>query len=75
MAAVGELGEEYKGKITTKIESAGSQAGLDAALKYEFGRTRHGLVGLDAEGNAKVIIKGHDFTKAEIREKIEELLR
>ena len=75
MAAVGELETEYEGRINFKIISATSDAGVDATFKYDFENRRHGLVGLDKAGEAKVVMPGHSYGKADIVKKIEELLR
>ncbi len=72
---MGELSQEYEGRITFTIMRAATEEGRAAAEKYDFGTSRHGLVGFDADGNHKVTIPGHNFTKADVEAKLKELLR
>ncbi len=70
-----ELTAEYEGRINFTIEPAGSKAGKAAAVKYDFGMQRHGLVGFDAAGALKITMAGHNHTKKDIDAKLQELLR
>ena len=75
MVAVRELQEEYKGKITSKIDSATTDAGRQAAADHDFGRSGHGLVGFNANGEQAFVMMGHSYSKEEIKKNIEEMLR
>ena len=70
-----ELAAEYKGRIDFTIEPAASKEGKAAAVKYDFGMQRHGLVGFDATGTLKITMAGHNHTKKDIDAKLQELLR
>lgn len=72
---MGELSQEYKGRVTFTIKGATTDEGRAAAEKYDFGTLKHGLVGFDADGNHRVTIPGHNFTKADVEAKLKELLR
>ena len=75
MAAVSELETEYEGRINFRIISATSDEGIDASMEYDFENRRHGLVGFDKEGEAKVVMPGHSFGKPDIEKTLAELLR
>ena len=68
---MGELKEEHK-DIEFHILSAGSEAGIAAAAKYDFGKARHGIVGLDANGERVFRFPGHFYEKADIKEELVE---
>ena len=70
-----ELEREYKGRSSISIDSAASPEGLAAAERYAFGRQRHGLVALDAKGGDVLLcMPGHNYTKADIKARIDALL-
>ena len=71
---MGELTEEYKGRIEFLIASAKTPAGQAAIKKYGIDARRHGLVGFDPDGNLKVRMSGHNFSKDDIKEEVETLL-
>ena len=71
---MGELKSEYEGRIEFTIASASSKEGRAAAEKYELGTAKHGLVGFDTEGVAKVIMPGHKFEKVDIKDEVDENL-
>ena len=70
-----ELAAEYEGRINFTIEPASSEEGKAAAVEYDFGMQRHGLVGFDAAGALKITMAGHNHTKKDIDAKLQELLR
>ena len=67
---MGELKEEHK-DIEFHLLSAGSEAGIEAAVKYDFGKSRHGIVGLDADGERVFRFPGHFYGKDDIKEELE----
>ena len=69
-----ELKGQYEGRVKFTIISANSAEGKAAAKKYPFGGAEHGLIGLDPEGGLEILIPGHNYEKALIAEKIEEML-
>jgi hypothetical protein len=71
---VSELKDEYKEKVEFTIISAASPEGKAAAKKYALGGAEHGLIGLDPDGGLEILIPGHNYEKALIAEKIEEML-
>ena len=54
------------------MKPAQSPEGREQIVKYKLGS--HGLLGFTPDGTQKVMIKGHDFDKVQILDKVEELL-
>ena len=70
-----ELETEYEGRVRFGLVSAEETAQRgDEIEAFGFTALKHGLVGFNGEGEAVVKMPGHQFGKAEITAKIEELL-
>ena len=73
VAAVGELEQEYEGKVRFNVVSAEDTAELGHEIEeYELGS--HGLVAFSATGEVKAGIPGHQFGRKEIVDVIEQVL-
>jgi hypothetical protein len=65
VAAVGELQQEFTGRIDFVIVSPEeTEARGDELVEYELGS--HGLVAFDAEGEVRAHLPGHEFGREEI---------
>lgn len=51
----------YKDRMAFEVIRMDSEKGKASQDKYEWGRERHGLVVLDPEGKALVVLKGHSW--------------
>lgn len=75
MVAVGELEPEYEGRIQFNVISAEEtmkrQDEIDA---FGFTDQKHGMVGFSSDGEAIVLIPGHQFGKPEIEAAAQTLL-
>ncbi len=75
-----ELATDYEGKITTRIEPAGSEEGQAAKVTYGWDRKLHGLVALLPDGTLVANLPGHSYAqdvasaKVEVKKAVEELL-
>jgi hypothetical protein len=68
---VRELEKEYEGRVRFEIVPV---YGREQEVRgFDLGN--HGLVGFDAGGNARVFLRGHQYGRAEVAAKVEELLR
>ena len=75
MAAVGELEQEYQGRVDFVIVPAEETARRsDEIEEYGFTDQRHGLVAFDEDGDVCVKLPGHQFGKAEIEAAVETVL-
>ncbi len=72
---MGELQTEYEGRVKFEVLRADNDAGRQAAMDYDFGKTMHGLAAFDAKGEHVFSLPGHSYGKAEIVAKLAELLR
>lgn len=75
MAAVGELAQEYEGRVEFNVISAEETAKAGKEIEsFGFTDQRHGLVAFSSKGEALVKLPGHQFGKAEIKTAVETVL-
>ena len=74
-AAVGVLQPEFEDKATFTLRNLQDEGVLEESEQYEFGPAKHGLVGISPDGRAVVLLGGHDYGEAEIRDQLMEFLR
>lgn len=72
---MGELAQEYDGKVRFTLISAEETAASGETLEaFGFTEARHGLVAFTANGEALVKMPGHNFGREEIVGAIREVL-
>ena len=71
---MGELKVEYEGRIEFTIVSARTPEAQEEVLDLEIG-SNHGLVGFNRKGEPELTMPSHNYTKEDIKDELDELLK
>lgn len=75
VAAVRELETEYQDRVVFVVIPAAETARRSEEIEaFGFTELRHGLVVFDCDGEARVLLPGHQFGRSEIAAAIDEVL-